>query len=469
MKEIDHLKTVENEHEEQYRNLEKQKEQAIRNLQQENQRLKKLENENKDTLKRMDELEIENDALKQQKQAFENLQQLNKQLITELNKIKMEDEEKLEKLCRLQRENDDLKRARNDVQQLELLNVSMGTVTNAQQGTTAHLKGVAVNYYSHGESPEPTIQQTRHMVSGQTRDTGLANTESDLLSYNTEQTENQIGNTSPLTLPNMNRMTEDMSEFEANQELVDLSESLHTSCVYGTLDNVRELIGSGKDVNGRDRRNMTPLMYCARSAIDPVAKIQLLMSYTKSDMNQKDVHGNNILHHACRVGTLETVQYLIQNIVRDVNTKNRIGRTPLFDCCESKIDAIAKIELLVEEGANIAHKDNKNDQILHIACSGGILETVKYLIDALKIDVNTTGFKNRTPFMNCVSSKASPLDKMKFLVSKGAVTGAIDHTHCNNALHRASSFGTAEVVDYLKDIIDVNSKSYRDRTPIFYC
>ncbi|XP_055958162.1 ankyrin repeat domain-containing protein 1-like [Patella vulgata] len=345
-KEIGHLKTVENEHEE-------QQNQAIKNLQQEIQRLKQLENENKGTLKRLDELERENDELKQQKRAFESLQQLNKELTTELNQIKREDEEKLKRLDGLQRENDVLKRARYEVEQLELQNVSVGTVMNTQQGTNTYLKGMAVNYYSHKESPETMMQRTRHMVSEQLKDTGLATTESDLQSNNTEQTENQMVNTLPSTIPNINRMTEDMAKLEANQELVDLSESLHTSCMYGTLQNVKELIDSGKDVNGRDRRNMTPLMYCARSVIHPVPKIKLLMSYNESEINHKDGNSDSILHHACREGTLDTVQYLVQNIGMDVNIINLKGRTPLFDCCQSKIDAIAKIELLVAEGANI--------------------------------------------------------------------------------------------------------------------
>ncbi|KAK6181319.1 hypothetical protein SNE40_009198 [Patella caerulea] len=259
-------------------------------------------------------------------------------------------------------------------------------------------------------------------------------------------------------------------EDKTNQEAAKIYKPLHSPCRYGTLETVQHLIDIGADVNETDRRNMTPLLHCSQSLIDPVDKIQLLMS-RGADMHHRDVNDDTILHHACISGKLETVKYLICDIDRptDVNCTNLKRATPLFFCCQSQTEAIKKIELLEKHGANKDQMDINNDKIIHVACKNGELETVKYLILNLKIDVNSRGFNNQTPLMNCILSSISPLDKVKFLRSKEADFDCVDNTYRSNALHLACSLGTVEVVDYLKDIIDVNSKSYRDRTPIFYC
>ncbi|XP_050406124.1 uncharacterized protein LOC126821692 [Patella vulgata] len=507
--------------------------------------LKSVENENV-TLK---------EHLEQQKRATDDLQQKNqqlKQLTTELDRIKNESEETRKKYELLTKENDELKRIGN-IYNYDNVNVagrygfiageqyqdaSIETVQNTQRYTNSNLKRKIVDRLTPEEVPTRKRKQSGNKFSKQLRDQNLANTESSQQPDDTQQTsENQIEMAVPPKSADIDTVTEDITNEKVDMDLYKVYTSLHSPCRYGTLENVKHLIDIGADVNATERRNMTPLVYCSQSLIDPVAKIQLLMSH-KANIYHRDVNDDSILHHACKSGKLETVKYLIHEIGMDVNSTNLKHETPLFFCCRSQIEAKEKIKLLVENGgnkdtmdiynnkiihvackngeleivkylidelninvntrgfenqtplmnciwssicpldkikllveneANIDTMDINNDKIIHVACKNGELEIVKYLIDELNINVNTRGFKNLTPLMNCILSSICPLDKIKFLISRKAAVDCVDDTHSSNALHLACSFGTVEVVDYLKDIIDVNSKSYRDRTPIFYC
>ena len=61
------------------------------------------------------------------------------------------------------------------------------------------------------------------------------------------------------------------------------------------------------------------------------------------------------LHFACRYGTFDMVQTIIEKEPQQVNAKNYDGWTPLHHCAGlgSNKQVIEKAELLVKRGANV--------------------------------------------------------------------------------------------------------------------
>ncbi|XP_055958042.1 putative ankyrin repeat protein RF_0381 [Patella vulgata] len=245
---------------------------------------------------------------------------------------------------------------------------------------------------------------------------------------------------------------------------------LHWACCHGTLSTVQYLVDDlHMDVNTTGCYNQTPLFTCCMSSVSTVDKIQYLVSH-QADINVRDCYNNTILHWACWLGTVSTVQYLVDDLHMNVHTTGYYNNTPLFYCCMSSVSPVDKIKYLVSHQADINVRDCYNDTILHRACWFGTLSTVEYLVDDLLMNVNTTGYKNQTPLFYCCRSSVSTVDKIKYLVSHQADINVRD-CYNDTILHRACWFGTLSTVQYLVDCLhlDVHVKNKDGETVLDYC
>ncbi|MHB9147566.1 MAG: ankyrin repeat domain-containing protein [Candidatus Amoebophilus sp.] len=169
------------------------------------------------------------------------------------------------------------------------------------------------------------------------------------------------------------------------------------------------------------------------------------------------------LHKACEVGNLEAVKYLVEKGA-DLNAKGNRDYTPLHYACRKGNLEIVKY--LLEQGADIQAKNMWNDTALHYACEKGNLEVVKYLLEqGADIQAKGNGSESTSLHFACMNGH---LEVVKYLLEQGADTqakGVYDRT----PLHYACEKGDLEVVKYLLEQgADIQAKNKYGRTPLHY-
>ncbi|KAK6167942.1 hypothetical protein SNE40_021864 [Patella caerulea] len=245
---------------------------------------------------------------------------------------------------------------------------------------------------------------------------------------------------------------------------------LQESCIAGTVEIVKYLIDEiGLDINYTDMYGQTAATYCCRSKINPVEKLKIIL-LRRGNLDVLDRNNCSLLHYSCIVGLTETVKYLVNEIELDVNLKDIDGYTPAILCAISTINPVDKLKLLSLKGGNLGAVDNNNRSLLRFSCEYGTTETVKYLVNEIRLDVNRKNINGATSAMYCAASQINPVDKLEFLSLKGCKLDVVDSEKCN-LLHISCRQGTTETVKYLVNVIglDIKHKNINDLTPAVYC
>jgi ankyrin repeat protein len=129
------------------------------------------------------------------------------------------------------------------------------------------------------------------------------------------------------------------------------------------------LVERGADVNAKDTKGVTALMYACSHGMTEVAK---LLVERGADINAKNTESNTALTLACEIGLLEVVKLLL-----DHNAKSK---SVLSIACEKGHLDVAK--LLVERGADVNAKGKNSMTVLMRACEKGNLSMAKMLVEA---------------------------------------------------------------------------------------
>ena len=147
----------------------------------------------------------------------------------------------------------------------------------------------------------------------------------------------------------------------------------------------KELIEAGVDVNERDYKEYTALIYAVSERYLDI--VELLIS-SGAHINIK-VDGITALMHASDDGYQEIVELLIKSGA-DVNAKDNEGRTALMRASEDGYQEI--VELLIKSGADVNAKDNDGDTALEYAATDDIAELLEEHADDLHgySDINST-------------------------------------------------------------------------------
>ncbi len=221
--------------------------------------------------------------------------------------------------------------------------------------------------------------------------------------------------------------------------------SLRQAAATGNIEQVRLLISRGADVNERGVWGNTPLHYASMRGHAEVA--ELLIS-RGAYVNAPD--GRNAmtpLHCAAASGNKQTVELLLSKGA-DINTKNRAGRTPLFEAMKSPEAGRKEIvELLVAKGAKVP--------AMHLAAYMGDIEKVrKCLQDG--IDINSQ--ENFCCTALHAATNGGKKNVTEFLIGRGANIDARD-TSGMTPLYYAAIHNCEYIVDLLLSKgADVNAK-----------
>ncbi len=258
------------------------------------------------------------------------------------------------------------------------------------------------------------------------------------------------------------------------------------------LAQLKSLIAAG-DVNARDRRGATPLMYAA--SVGSMDAVKMLLA-AGADAKVKNAFDATPLMWG--VTNLEKVRLLV-DAGADVNARSKQGMTPLL-IAASNAGSIEIVRLLLAKGAELKPRGDSgaapaatvdpNDPLekrrrhsggaggytpLITAASANDLEMARLFIEK-GVDVRAATKRGDTALH--FAAGAGNLALVKLLLAKGADVnaastesvqvrkGPIGLNHLT-ALMYAAPYGTPEMIRTLIDAgAQVNAKDIRDMTPL---
>ena len=178
------------------------------------------------------------------------------------------------------------------------------------------------------------------------------------------------------------------------------------------LDIFKILLGSGANINSRNRYDQTPVAHAIMKNLNDL--VDLLFT-----QKIENIHGNDgytLLHYAADNNNLHAIKLIFRNFPdADLNIKNTSGATPLLKACSQNNPDIVELFLGQKADPNIPNKYSYYP--LHFAARSGNLEIVKLLVNngAKHNVVNEDG---DTPLK--LAKKFKHEDVYEFLQKRGA-------------------------------------------------
>jgi ankyrin repeat protein len=248
------------------------------------------------------------------------------------------------------------------------------------------------------------------------------------------------------------------------------SDGFYTALRANDLAGVNALLAGGSDVNAKDERGVTPLMYAAWVGSADAMKLLLDRG---ADPNATSGAGSTALMFS--VTEMAKVRLLIERGA-DVKKATPRGRTALVLAALSDRSADI-VKLLVASGADVKAVDAFKVTALTAAAVGNDLDTIRVLVDA-GLDVNATDFFGATPLM--YSAGHGNLEAVRLFLAKGANVNVVSNDGSFQkvkagtialgnftALHNAAPYGSATLVNVLLDAgANVNVRDVRGMTPL---
>ncbi|WCR53507.1 MAG: hypothetical protein PG981_000529 [Wolbachia endosymbiont of Ctenocephalides orientis wCori] len=302
---------------------------------------------------------------------------------------------------------------------------------------------------------------------------------------------------------------------EVNQSTQELNKQFTYACQRGDLEQVKNYIQQGANVDFIDNRGHTPLWHTARLSLGKCAEVARTLIEAGANVNFKDDDLFSPLHLATtRVPGIEIKVELVKVLIEagaDVNAKNNYGWTPLI-CTEffSKnkeevmpllkaqlqkdqllFDAIktsdaSKVQQSINDEANVNSTDdngytpldltiktsNKQDiaEILiknnaNIKDSNGMAylnwadqgahtkDMVEFLVNN-RANIEARDGNGRTPLHLSALHKDKQKEVLKFLIEEGA-NAKVEDNDGNTPLHLVIKDGNIEnIVEVVRDLID---------------
>ena len=149
---------------------------------------------------------------------------------------------------------------------------------------------------------------------------------------------------------------------------------LHEAVKSGNIDQVKQEVASGANVDAEDIFLGTPLII---AAIEGNAQIAEYLISQGASVNVQDNFNGTPLHAAARAGHIDVVEVLIGHGADIDIIRPSIGTTPLHSAAEGGHGKI--IERLVAEGADINARSSDHYSPLHSAAKEGHFDIAELL------------------------------------------------------------------------------------------
>jgi len=171
--------------------------------------------------------------------------------------------------------------------------------------------------------------------------------------------------------------------------------SLHKAARWGNLEQIRQHVANGADVNAKNEFGHTALHEAAYYGQTEAIKALI---QAQADISAKSRQiGETPLHFAAMTGQVKAMNVLIR-AGADVNAKSKtFDFTPLHNAARD--GHTEAIKALIQANADVNAKDMLGGTPLHNAATDGHTEAIKALIQA-NADVNAKDMLGGTPLQN---------------------------------------------------------------------
>ena len=183
-----------------------------------------------------------------------------------------------------------------------------------------------------------------------------------------------------------------------------------------------------------------------------VVEVQRLLPKVRNpaDVRDESCRNKTLLHYSCYHGWLGVTKKLVEQYSCDPESKEKGGDTPLDVACRGGHVDIVRY-LVSERGCNATRNNfnSRGDSSLHVACHAGRVEVVKYLVSERK---GVTAFENGcgdTPLHE--ACREGHLTTVKALASGQDFKAACNYRNTNSdtPLDLAFCKGHVDIVRYL--------------------
>ncbi|XP_071115943.1 ankyrin-1-like [Haliotis cracherodii] len=243
----------------------------------------------------------------------------------------------------------------------------------------------------------------------------------------------------------------------------DGNNTLHWACYGGDVETVKFVLSLNVvDIESRGIGSWTPVMVAARRGHMEV--VELLVG-KGADVSLVDVHGYNILHLACWGKHVKMVKFVLSLNVVDIDSRGYRRWTPMMVAARRGNRKV--VALLLAKGADVSLVDAYNDNILHLACMGGHVKMVKFVLSLNVVDIDCRGFDSQTPVMG--AARQGHGEVVELLVNEGADVSLVDDLG-DNILHHACAGGNMKTVKLVLslNVVDVDARNKVGQTAVYW-
>lgn len=190
-----------------------------------------------------------------------------------------------------------------------------------------------------------------------------------------------------------------------------IAQRLHKAAEAGNLEQVKQLVARGENVNTKDSEHNTPLHKSIWSGHFEIAKY---LAEKGSDVNALGKTGATPLMYACRAGAMRVEMPVLSSTAKTVRPPSTISESSSFPF-DGQLDMV---KYLVGKGAKVNLGNEDGDTPLHNAVNNGYNEITGYLLKA-GADANAkTTPDEATPLR--IAAGAGYVETGKLLLKYGA-------------------------------------------------
>ncbi|KAL8657066.1 MAG: hypothetical protein Q9226_002287 [Calogaya cf. arnoldii] len=185
------------------------------------------------------------------------------------------------------------------------------------------------------------------------------------------------------------------------------------------------LLEAGANVNVKDEDGQTLMLCLAAEKAEKLMKwsneiIEILLK-TNLNLEVKDKDGRTALLWAAATGKESLARLLLTGRIErkaDITATNYRGKTALHLAVESKLNRVAVVKLLLQNGASVRAQSDGNWTALHNAAEKGFEEVASLLLD-WGADVNAMTSSGMTPLHWC--ARNGHIDVVKLLLRQEGI------------------------------------------------